>query len=468
MRNLLFVCLLVSLSAHILSAQIYYVDGRTVCCGDIVNNLNNNSGIINPANLGAVQVKSSSFNLFQVGFDSYSNTLNRSDTWKMFLPFSNDSLSQGGRQQIVDNLLSNNGQLKLNGNMNINWISMSWTRPQFGGLAVSLNERINSFIDLQPKIGTAVMTGSNYVNYQVGQDTLQNSRVRYSHLREASVSYGRQAANTDKLKIYAGANFRYVWGIGFLNLDVQDSTATGNTAFSNFYNLDYGNLDTLFSNIKNIFGNAGKGYSFSAGFNMNWKDRWYLGASALGIGKMRWNKNVLETQNSTVNYPTDTTNTGAPSYQMQQNVGNLMDMFDFTPPEDTTTVVNLKTPSNLRIDVSYRIIDQLKVYTDILLPLNPEISGLTPNYIFGLDYGIIPEAFYVSGGIQLNKTFGTRFPFGTSFALSERGFISISTGDLPTLLNGKIKEPYAAISISLIAANVGGSPTQSYPPPPVP
>lgn len=447
-------------------AQIYYVDGRTVCCGDLVTNLNNNAGIINPANLGAVQVKSSSFNMFQVGFNSHSNTLDRAQTLKMFLPFSNDSLSTASRDQITDNIINNNGQLKFNGNMNINWLSLSWTRPQFGGLAVSLTERINSHFGLQPKIANSVVNGAAASNYQIGTESVQNSQVRYSHLRELSVSYGRQAAATDVVKAYIGGNFRYVWGIGFLDLDVQDSLATGSSAFSDFYNLDYGNLDSLFRNVKRIFGNAGTGYNFSVGANVSIKNRLFLGVSALGIGKVKWNKNVLETDETPVNYaaPADTSQQGIVGYSLQDNSAAFYDMFDFTPKGDTTAALAKASPSNLRINVAFRVIDQLKAYSDILLPLNAKLSGQTPNYIFGLDYAIIPEAFYVSAAMQFNKEFGFRIPVGTAFALSNRGFISISTGDLRTLLNGGIKEPYAAISVSLVNANMGGAPVQSYPP----
>lgn len=455
------------------NAQIYYVDGRTVCCGDLVTNLNNNAGMINPANLGAVQVKSSSFNMFQVGFNSHSNTLDRAQTLKMFLPFSNDSLSTATRNQITDNIINNNGQLKFNGNLNINWLSMSWTRPKFGGLAISLTERINSHFGLQPSIANSVINGSNAANYQIGTNSVSNSQVRYSHLRELSASYGRQAADGDVVKAYIGGNFRYVWGIGFLDLDVQDSLATGSSAFSDFYNLDYGNLDTLFQNVKRIFGNAGTGYNFSVGANVIIKNRLFLGASALGVGKVKWNKNVLQAQDQAVNYPaaTDTSQQGIPSYSLQDNSAAFYDMFDFEPKGDTLAALAKPSPSNLRINVAYRVIDQLKVYSDILLPLNGKLSGQVPNYIFGLDYAIIPEAFYVSGGVQFSKEFSFRVPVGTAFSLSDRGFISISTGDLRTLLNGGIKEPYAAISVSLVNANIGGAPVESYPaslPPPPP
>lgn len=459
--------LLLLLLTPLAMAQIYYVDGRTVCCGDLVNNLNNNAGIINPANLGAVQVKSSSFNMFQVGFNSHSNTLNRAQTLKMFLPFSNDSISTASRNQITDNIVNNNGQLKFNGNMNINWLSLSWTRPKFGGLAISLTERINSHFGLQPDIANSVVNGAAASNYQIGTESVQNSQVRYSHLRELSASYGRQAADGDVVKAYVGGNFRYVWGIGFLDLDVQDSLATGSSSFSDFYNLDYGNLDTLFKNVTKIFGNAGTGYNFSVGANIAIKNRLFLGASALGIGRVKWNKNVLGTDETPVNYPTatDTSQQGIPGYSLQDNSAAFYDMFDFTPRGDTSsTPLAKESPSNLRINVAFRVIDQLKAYSDILLPLNPKISGQTPNYIFGLDYAIVPEAFYVSAAMQFNKEFGFRIPVGTAFSLSERGFISISTGDLRTLLNGGIKEPYAAISISLVNANIGGAPVQSYPP----
>ena len=73
--------LLLLLLTPLAMAQIYYVDGRTVCCGDLVNNLNNNAGIINPANLGAVQVKSSSFKAPLTYFwGTYTSVSSSSDT----------------------------------------------------------------------------------------------------------------------------------------------------------------------------------------------------------------------------------------------------------------------------------------------------------------------------------------------------------------------------------------------------
>ncbi len=480
---------------------------------------NSEAANINPAVLGAVNIQSSSFNLLQVGFNSHSNVLNRSETLDMM--FSQDSLQNETKNNILENVVQDNGSLNFNGNLELNWVSASWTRPGFGGLSVSLTDRISGHTSLQQNFVDVVMLGneennyfqelSNNINDETGnnnnpnndpiwedgsgngqqqeqeqdpgqnQDPNQgqqeqqqqqaeviyeddyatgeadevnfNSDMSYTHIRELSISYGRQAYADDDFKVHIGMNYRMIWGIGHFDSRVDEETGlgSGNSSFSDFYDINYNDTDSLFSNTrKSLFKSAGQGSSLSFGLNASYKDKWFGGLALLNMGRITWNENALTANQNQVAI-NDSIDAGLSSYQLAQETAYVYDMLGF----EQTEAFETRNAGVMRINAAYKATQSLKLYTDIVIPLgsdNDVNNYQQPNYMLGFDYAIMPDAVSFSSAFHYNNEYGWRIPFGLSVALGESAFITITTGDLRTILNKEV-EPYAALSISLI----GGS-----------
>lgn len=428
--------------------------GRMIYAGEMVRNLNDGGSDINPANLGASKVQSSSFNLLQVGFVSHSNALGRADNLNFM--FSQDSISQGTRADILQNLVDDNGNFKFEGLLNINWVSFSWTKPKFGGLAFSISDVIQSNFNLQPEVASVYLAGEKAEEQEAGDNT---SHINYQHLRFASISYGRQAISTNNWKLYAGANYKVVWGIGHLDADINDSTrrANGQSAFSQIYDkrLNYGSLqndlvgDVGNSFFKDLLNAAGRGSSFSLGTSLSYRDKFQVGLGILNVTRVKWSDRLATTSDAEINL--DSLDSGIGTYNFGQEAGEFV--YDFLGFEQGESFVT-QAGGVARLNTSYKLTQALTLYGDALIPLGIENRAIQANnYIIGVDYGIIPDAIHISLGYHYNKQFGWRLPLGAGLAIGNGTFLSIATGDIRTLLSKQV-EPYAALSVSIVGINI--------------
>lgn len=462
LRHALLSLLLGSLCvSYQLNAQIYQGDGRLLYGTDIANNANGNAAEINPAILGGTKVTSSSFNLLQVGFNGFSNAFNRGELLDFM--FSDDSIPRIRRDEIVDNLVNDKGRFQFEGNIDINWVSFSWTKPGFGGLAFHLSDKIFSNVDVAPGLSDVLFIGSEADALDpLNEDGVQlseegTSKINYNHIRELSITYGRQAYETDKWKLNVGANYRILWGVGHFDSTVEGTEVTeGNSSFSEFYQVNYGNLDSLFTNLsQNLFATSGSGQSFSFGVNLDFEDKFHFGISALNLGKVSWDENVLTTKEEADIRDIDTSNTGYDSYSFSEEFGDVTDALGF---EETEESFESGSRGKIRVNANYQLTAAMKTYFDIIFPVgSSDKARFATSYIVGVDYAVIPDAFHASTGFHYSRESGLRIPLGVSVAIGKKGFLSISTGDLRTLFNKNIDEPFNSLSIALVGVNTSGN-----------
>lgn len=440
------------------TAQIYQGDGRLIYANELVNNANGNAAEINPAILGGTKVTSSSFNLLQVGFRGYSNALNRGEL--MDFMFSDDSIPEIRRGEIVDGLIEDNGNFEFSGSLDINWISLSWTKPGFGGLSFHISDKIFSDVNLKPGLTDVLFIGSeadalNPLDEDTDLATEGESNINYTHIREMSFTYGRQAFETDAWKLNIGLNYRVLWGIGHFDSEVDGTNVEeGNSSFSEFYQINYGNLDSLFTDVaQNLFATSGKGQSLSAGVSVDWNDKFHFGVSILNLGSVSWDKNVLQADEADLR-DIDSTNSGYDTYDTSAEFDEVYDALGFEV-QDEGEDFQTGSKGKLRVNAHYQMTKGMRGYFDIIVPVGSNDRALYgPSYIVGLDYAIIPDAFHISTGVQYSREVGYRVPLGVSVSLGTKAFLSVSTGDARTLFDKSVENPLNSLSVSLIGVNV--------------
>lgn len=424
-------------------SQFVYGGGR-------ITNILSSTSNVNPAYLGAATQTGSTLNLMQVGFNSYSNNLGRSDALKFL--FSKDSIATETQNQIAQNIINSGDNFRLNGALNITWISGSWIKEGFGGLSINLSDYITGNMALDQNYASTMFSddpnnvgGNNNTN-----STDLDANVLYNHTRVLSLSYGRSAYKNEMVKVFLGASYRHIWGIGHFDSSIADSTGTGYSSFSEFYST-IGDLtvDSLFSNkSRKLFDASGRGQSFSAGVNLLFFNKLSVDFAAINLGRTRWNDNVKQAEDAQVQ-PIDSTQT-IDTYQVAEEVKSFANLLPFQAGQ------NFATPTNaeIRLNVAYRFTKALTAYTDLLFPTKNQrrAYGYNSGYLLGVDVGIIPQQFHFTTGAYYNKTFGWRMPAGLAISIGDKSFLSITTGDIVTLLTKKVK-PMAALSVSLIGVN---------------
>ncbi|OWY25631.1 hypothetical protein C7N43_20510 [Sphingobacteriales bacterium UPWRP_1] len=431
-------------------AQLYFDDGRVICCGTAIATTSDAS-IINPAGLGMVEKETRSFGLLQFSFNSYSNALPKKEIFKSM--FSQQNISETAMEHI-DNNTQQGQPFKLNGDVQMNWISGSWASPKYGGFSLQVADKITGRFNLQPDM-TETLLNTGQPGAENQQDLLYNSngvasesqsQLFYTHTRHAGISYGRSAFETDAVKVYAGLNFTYLWGIGHFNANIADSTATGNSAFANLYNINYGSLDSVLGNFaKDLFSSAGKGYSFSFGASVNIDRKLQAGIAILNLSRLTWDKQVLMAQNA----PVDTLAEGIESYNFSDEAGHVYDMLGFEEGNRFVTQQNGKLHANL----NYRLTRRLNLYADWILPLSEQSELYQPNTVSaGVNAQLVPDnGVNLSGGLLYNKTNGVRFPMGIAFRMGKKMFLSIATADFATLIAKNNPNPSLSVSLYRIS-----------------
>lgn len=451
--------------AQVVMAQMYttFNGAQLVYGGGRINNILSNSVNINPAYLGAAPQTQTTFNLMQVGFNTNSNVLDRKDAMKFL--FSKDSIAQISKDQMVQNLIANGGDMRLNGTLHINWISGSWIKEGFGGLSLNVSDHIAGVMQLDQNFaGTLFSDGQDLPNSNFNynspkpeqtSDSLStekplNANILYNHTREVNISYGRAIYKGSTLKVFLGGSYRRLWGIGHFDSSIRDSIGSGSSSFSDFYTaLGELSIDSLFSNkSKKLFDNSGKGQSFSAGLHLDYKDKLSFDVAAINLGQLKWNDNVQQVENAAVN-PIDSLQT-VDTYGVSDGVKDFTQLLPFAQGESFTTA----TQAEIRVNAAYHVTKGFCVYTDMLFPTRNQKRdyGYKPGYLLGVDLGIIPQQIHFSAGMYYNKTFGWRVPAGLAISMGNKAFLSITTGDLMTLVSKKVA-PFTAISVSVIGVN---------------
>lgn len=422
-----------------------------LCCGDSLLAGNALALEINPSQLGRIQKKKQSLRFLQFGANFYSNELNLGDLLTFAL--SEDSLNRNIQNELLQS--ETNQPFLFNGNLDLTWLSFSIATPKAGGFAFRLKDRVNSHVSTPTNLLALLIQGKNAPVYQQSTpeqlfSVANGSRMFYSHIREASLGYGRKLFSTTAFSLYGGATIKKYWGVGYFNTHIENSQINGLSSFSDFYQINYGNLNLSqdFSNFQRQF-LSGSGLGFDFGLTAELGGSFLVSASVMDVGRIQWKEKIISSRADFGQYIQRVDDGIIQTLDFDQEVGRLYEGFRFE--EGLPFEVALNT--QLRMNMTYLLRERLTMNAGLLISLysqSDEILNYQPaTYAANLSYVLIPSPLNLnlSSGLFYSDLYELRVPFGFSLNLGRGADFGISTTDLLTFFSGE-KDPFPGLSVT--------------------
>lgn len=451
MKHFLLVCI-AGLVLSPIYGQMYYQDGRQVCCGDSLLTGSYQTLSINPANLGRAGRLQKSIGILQIGGNFYSHGLDKGQL--LDFAFSDKLLSEPQKEAIIANETPSENFF-YDGNIEINWVSFSLASPKMGGIAINVKDQVFSTLTLPNSVIGLLIQGTNSDTYQAATNPDALSRIadgtfgNFHHLRTASVGYGRRVVGTGKWNLYLGGTYKHIWAIGYYQAQIEQGVFSGRSAFSDFYSINYGllNLNTA-SGRRELLSDVGTGQAIDIGGSLDVNDKINIGVSIIDIGSIKWKDQVVEYQGD-FSRVIDSLGSGlVNSYDFSEEATGLYDLMESGTGESFTSQLHTR----LRAQGTFRIKQSLNASFDVSLPLreeSPDVLNYQPTLIAGnLNWEVMPKLLTLNSGVLYSEKWGMRMPFGIMFGIKDAAMLSVSTADLLTFLSGR--DPYASLSVATV------------------
>lgn len=429
---------------------------------------------INPANLNLpneYEGKSVTFGFFEGAGSMYSSFLNKSEVRTTLFRGDFQTLNQQERAEYAELMADETTQL----NLNMITAGFSVNTENAGSFAFSTRERIQMstrfgrkasdlvflgrtapyFTDLVlmngdtiPNTGTYGADTLNMVSQGIVSpedaleliDALDGTSVGFSWIREFNLAYGKRLYRTENIEIHAGVGGKLLIGNAMMEVDVNGTEVNAFSSLSPIFDIDYGNITTASALPQNAppLRPVGLGWGIDLGATFVYKERLVVSAAINDIGRMTWDGNVYELNNSLL---TEFTEAGAETVDVVEELINFASpdgIVDWTGSEARTTTL----PTIARFGVGYVVSDKLRLAADAVMPVNDNVVNYeSPIYAFGAD--VTPLRFVrVSAGFITGDNRASLVPVGLTFIMGEgtwefglasRDMITWFTQDNPTV-----------------------------------
>jgi hypothetical protein len=417
---------------------------------------------INPSNLGWEKNHRVSISALIFGISAQSRAMDYAHLKNAIL-HPNDTFSKADKETYAATFSGSEG---LNLQVNMNWLTFSFRVPKVGGFAMNLRDRAFGHIKLNKNASEILFLGKDAPIFKDTAFWLQpdskktigkvyeGSKAGFLHYRELNLSYGTKIVgiggtkDSSKISIYGGIGFKYLWGLGNMEMIAENSVLIGHSAFSSKYGIYY-------SDVKNFSpdhsaSTAGSGIAFDIGGGVGF-GRFKITVSAVDIGKLTWNKNVLMINDTILDSSLVTQ--GLNSWNLFKN-NNMFrtdsGMFKFKPGNPYET--NL--PSKFRLGVGWQMAKRTIVGADMVLPISNNPTNLNGAFFaIGTEMALASN-FKLSFGFAGNSTYKFAMPCGVTlgsfFKIME---LSIATNDILTFIFPG-KDPHISLSLSLFRFNL--------------
>ena len=422
-------------------AQIYYDQGRQISGSDSIAYIGSTGQSINPS-YPAISGRSFNFGFLQGGISTHSEVLD--NLYLQQFTLSNDSITQNDRDAIRELVPES---LDFQARLDVKWLNMSFNLPKLMAFSAELSESVQSDLFLDEQMTNLFLDGLNasWLPKNASSADLsgtQGSRIYYNHTRTLKLGLSRRIVDQDSLKIFAGANISRVWGLGHLDMIIDQNRIKGQSSFSEFYDINYGSLDAFRDNLsKKLLSSSGTGWIYDIGVSLQLHQRFDFGVAVLDMGFLEWDDQTSASDTDAIALNESIEN-GVSSFAFQDESNYLYDALGFEVGPSFRTEANTR----LRLNTLYRIDEKFSTSIDWLIPLR-EIEGLSyHSFILGMRYrpGLIPVNF--SSGVFYHSDFGLRVPFGLGIDVLGTGIVSISTNDIISLVSGNTN-PVSSLSV---------------------
>ncbi|SNC75000.1 hypothetical protein SAMN06265337_2654 [Hymenobacter gelipurpurascens] len=413
---------------------------------------------INPANLGRVGGAKFAFTIGEVGAGAGSQSLTRQQLRK-FIYNTNDPLSAPDRQELARAFASDNA---LNMNADATTFGLAVQLPVIGGIAISNRIRSAGHVGLNQNAADLLFLGRDapvYTSAAAGNiplvsEALAGTEMQFSALNEFNLAWGTRLIDLPLFQLSAGAGYRYIQGVGIVDIRVQPGNLQAYSAMSPVFDINYGSLTTDPSfNLKtgNGLKPVGKGNGFDLGLAAEVGKALRLGVSVTDIGHMEWEGNLVTGNDQPLKR---LNSSGVGTYNFIKEATQIFaagtdSLFQYQAGQ--TRRANLAT--KLRAGVGLRISEYFEAGLDVTMPLN-EVAGNLPNTFIGagLDYKPV-HWLRLSSGLTGGAGYGLSVPLGFTFTTSfyEAG---VSTRDVVGLVASK--NPYLSVAAGFLRFKIGG------------
>lgn len=428
---------------------------------------------INPANLAWTDPhkKRVTFGLIEGGASLYAEALGREEFRDNLLGF-DDELTAQEKQEFASAFA--NSDLSMDVDMQLFGVAVNFNDRKWGGAAFSVRDRINYYSTFNTQASDILFLGWNSEYFDqlqldsddgpiientgnLSPDTLERvvrgiattanfasdlfggSSIKSVWYREYNLSYGREVIGTDDWSIGAGIGLKYLQGIAFLDIEVDDENYSAIGATTPTFGIDYGtaaqtNPSNVGTNNSTLPSAVGSGFGFDFGLNFEYKNKLRVGVAVNNIGSIKWDGNVYRAQDTVI---FDIRNDGFNSLNVINEVENISGKDGVFKQEGEASEV-IALPTNFRMGISYRIGQRINVGGDFLISLNDAPgSFVAPIYGVGGDYmpfnWLRLSLGYLGGGNYFH-----RVPLGITFVVADGTWeAGVGSRDLITFLRGE-------------------------------
>lgn len=417
---------------------------------------------INPSNLGWRDNFKFSFTVANVGLSAQSRAIDFAMMKDAFLN-PQDTFTQAQKNDLANRFATEDG---FNLNANVNWFAASIYFPKFGGLAVNVRDRAFAHVTLSQTTADIMFNGVNAPQYadssyynQPMSTFLDGTRLTMLHYREVNIAYGRKLfglgtkseGGEQPIEFFGGVGFKLLWGLGNIDVKVDDGILVGHSSMSTKYEIDYGDIQNFTpAKSSELFNAVGSGTAFDFGFSAIINEKHTAAISFTDIGSITWSQNLLQA-NDTLMPTLDSTNNGFNSWDLNSQASFFMgDFFSYDPGQ--SYVVNL--PGRMRIGYSIKLNEAVKVGADVVMPLNKTLYNIQSPYIALGGEVKLGSVVRIHAGFAGNKQIGWNVPVGLT--LGPLGFfeLGLATGDVLTYF-AKTDNPNMSFAMGIIRFNFG-------------
>jgi hypothetical protein len=422
---------------------------------------------INPANLGLKHDYKVAFSIAEVGVGLGSQSLTSTQLSK-FISSIDENLTSTDRQEFTNAFAQGNS---LNMQLDATYFGLAVMVPKIGGFAASFRQRIMTHIGLNRTFSEILFQGKNAPIYQdptfsdqtAGNEptlstVFDGSKLQIAAFNEFNLAYGVQLIDSDVLKLSAGVGYRYIQGLGVLDLQASSGSFTGYNAMSAVFNVNYGNLPTNDPNFNYVsakgtfpfYKPAGTGHGFDIGIAAEVVGKVKLGLSVTDLGRVKWKNNLLQAQNQPLQI---VQSDGIQTFNIFSEAATIIGegLLSYQSGGEKT----VSSPSKLRFGAGFSPTEKVDLGFDFTLPLN-EVAGNLPAPFAGIGLGYTPVKFIrLNTGFSSGAGYGWNIPAGVvfDFKIYELGFGTRS-------LNGFFtdKNPYTSAVFGILRFKLGTAP----------
>lgn len=414
---------------------------------------------INPANLGRVGGAQAALTVGEVGAGAGSQSLTRQQL-RQFLYNHNEPLTLADKQALARAFTSDNA---LNFNADVTTLAVAVQLPVIGGVAVSNRVRTAGHVGLNKNAADIAFLGRDapiYTAASTGADVplvseaLAGTDLQMTVLNEFNLAWGTRLIDLPLFQLSAGAGYRYIQGVGIIDIRVQPGSLRAYTSMSPIFDIDYGSMvsNPGFNLRERTHGlqPVGQGHGFDVGLAVEAGKALRLGVAVTDLGHMTWEGNLLTATDQKLKR---VKSEGIGSYNFIKEAAEIFasgtdSLFNYQTGQERRA----ELPTKLRAGAGLRISEYFEAGLDVTLPLNTVAGNIpTPFIGAGLDYKPV-RWLRLSSGVTGGAGYGVSVPLGLTLT-SKVYEAGLSTRDVVGLMAAE--NPYVSVAAGFLRFKLG-------------